>query len=128
MQPAQHDQLVAFVKYHLLAGRISMDDMLDTNGSIVTLCGSKVIVKGIDTKAMVNDANIIRSDTSASNGVSSLAGHGADSAAVKKSAKPSRSAAGWGYCGVYKNSRARGTEAINIATSMDIGPPSAGSR
>ena len=67
--PAHHDQLVAFVKYHLLQGSITLADMLQTNGQIPTLAGPTVVVKGIDSKAMVNDANVLRSDTAATNGV-----------------------------------------------------------
>jgi uncharacterized surface protein with fasciclin (FAS1) repeats len=69
MQPAHHDQLVAFLKYHILPGRIELADMLQTNGQIPTLGGANVIIKGIGDKAMVNDANVIRSESSAANGV-----------------------------------------------------------
>ena len=67
--PTHHQQLVAFVKYHILRGSIGLTDMLQTNGQIPTLGGSSVVVKGIDNKAMINDSNIVRSDTAASNGV-----------------------------------------------------------
>ena len=67
--PAHHQQLVAFLKYHLLTGRITFAQMLETNGQIPTLAGPNVIVKGIDNKAMVNDANVLRSDSTAANGV-----------------------------------------------------------
>jgi uncharacterized surface protein with fasciclin (FAS1) repeats len=69
MLPANHQQLVDFLKYHLLAGRISFAEMLQTNGQVPTVDGPKIIIKGIDDKAMVNDANVIRSDSSAGNGV-----------------------------------------------------------
>ncbi len=69
MQPAHHRQLVDFVKYHLLDGRITMADLLQTNGQVPTLDGPAVTIKGIGEKAMVNDANVIRSETSAANGV-----------------------------------------------------------
>jgi uncharacterized surface protein with fasciclin (FAS1) repeats len=69
LQPAEHDRLVSFVKYHLLAGQIGFSDLQQTNGTITTLAGTAVIVRGIDGKVMVNDANVIRTDTSAVNGV-----------------------------------------------------------
>ncbi len=69
LQPAHHQQLVDFVDYHLLVGRISFAEMLQTNGQVPTIAGPKIIIKGIDDKAMVNDANVIRSDSSAANGV-----------------------------------------------------------
>ena len=67
--PSHHAQLVQFMKYHLLAGRISFTEMLQTNGQVTTLDGPRVIIKGIDDKAMVNDANVLRSDSTAANGV-----------------------------------------------------------
>ncbi len=69
LRPANHAQLVRFVKYHLLTGRVSAGDLLHTNGSVKTVAGPTVIIKGIDAKVMVNDANVIRTDTTASNGV-----------------------------------------------------------
>jgi uncharacterized surface protein with fasciclin (FAS1) repeats len=68
-QPDHHDQLVQFMKMHILPGEISEDNMLLTNGQIKTLANGKVIVKGVDSKVMVDDANILKSDSSAANGV-----------------------------------------------------------
>ncbi len=67
--PEHHTALVQFVKYHLFKGRISMSDLQQCNGQVTTLAGPIVIVKGIDSKVMVNDANVIRTDTAASNGI-----------------------------------------------------------
>ena len=67
--PAHHDELVAFMNHHILVGRIDFSQMLETNGQLPTLSGSNVIVKGIGDKVMVNDANVIRSESSAGNGV-----------------------------------------------------------
>ena len=66
--PSHHAELVSFVKYHLLAGRIGFSEILQTNGQVPTLAGQKVVIRGIGDKAMINDANILRTDTSASNG------------------------------------------------------------
>jgi uncharacterized surface protein with fasciclin (FAS1) repeats len=43
--------------------------MLETTGQLPTLTGDKIVIRGIGDKAMINDANIIRSEASASNGV-----------------------------------------------------------
>jgi uncharacterized surface protein with fasciclin (FAS1) repeats len=84
--PKNHDQLVRFVKYHLLRGRVDADALLHTNGQVQTMdgpptsptvgansaarpMGSAVIIRGVDGKVMVNDANVIRTDTAANNGI-----------------------------------------------------------
>lgn len=69
LQPAHHDQLRAWLEYHILKGRISFNELLATNGQVKTLSGQSVIVKGADHKVMINDANVIRSEDAASNGV-----------------------------------------------------------
>jgi len=66
--PSHHAQLVAFVKYHLLDGRIGSQELQQTNGQVPTLAGSHVIIRGIGDKIMINDANVLRTDTGASNG------------------------------------------------------------
>jgi uncharacterized surface protein with fasciclin (FAS1) repeats len=67
--PSHHAELLTFVKYHLLKGRIDFTELLQTNGQVPTLAGPKIVIKGIGKKVMVEDANIIRTDTAASNGV-----------------------------------------------------------
>ena len=69
LKPANHAELVRFAKYHLMTGRLTANDLLHTNGSVKTLAGPTVIIKGIDDKVMVNDANVTRTDTAASNGI-----------------------------------------------------------
>ena len=66
--PSRHDQLLSFVKYHLLKGRIDADAMRHTNGQVPTLDGRIVVIKGVGDRVMVKDANIIRTDAAASNG------------------------------------------------------------
>jgi uncharacterized surface protein with fasciclin (FAS1) repeats len=68
LQPQHHAELVDFAKYHLLAGRISFDDLEQTNGPVTTLGGPIVVVRGTDGKVMVGDANVILTNTSACNG------------------------------------------------------------
>jgi uncharacterized surface protein with fasciclin (FAS1) repeats len=64
-------RLRALLEYHMLPGRITFTQILQTNGQVATLAGpkQKLIIRGIDRKVMVNDANVIRSEQSASNGV-----------------------------------------------------------
>ena len=69
LKPENHAQLVRFAKYHLLSGRVSADDLLHTNGVVRTVAGPNVVARGIDTKIMVNDVNVLRTDTAASNGI-----------------------------------------------------------
>lgn len=67
--PSHRPQLISLLKYHLLSGRITAADLQETNGQVRTLQGSDVIIRGIGEKVMINDANVIQSDASASNGV-----------------------------------------------------------
>jgi uncharacterized surface protein with fasciclin (FAS1) repeats len=64
-------RLRALLDYHIIPGRITFTQILQTNGQVATLAGDKqkLIIRGIDRKVMVNDANVIRSEQSASNGV-----------------------------------------------------------
>jgi uncharacterized surface protein with fasciclin (FAS1) repeats len=68
LQPANQHRLVSLLQFHLLNGEISLAEMVRTNGSLATLAGPKVLVNGIDGKVMVNDANVVHSET-ACNGV-----------------------------------------------------------
>jgi uncharacterized surface protein with fasciclin (FAS1) repeats len=69
LEPANHQQLRAWLQYHILKGRISFDELLATNGQVKTLSGQSIIVRGVDHKVMIDDANVIRSENAASNGV-----------------------------------------------------------
>ncbi len=69
LQPQNRQQLRALMQYHLLKGRIDFKTMLDTNGTVPATSGQSLVIKGIDHKVMVNDANVIRSTDTASNGI-----------------------------------------------------------
>jgi uncharacterized surface protein with fasciclin (FAS1) repeats len=86
LKPANHDKLVRFVKYNLLRGAIDANALLHTNGQVQTMAGeptsptvrgnsparptgTALIIRGIDGKVIVNDVNVIRTDTAANNGV-----------------------------------------------------------
>jgi uncharacterized surface protein with fasciclin (FAS1) repeats len=66
--PSHRPALLALVKYHLLAGRVDPKDLQQTNGQVPTLAGGSLVIRGIDDKVMINDANVIRSDSAAING------------------------------------------------------------
>jgi uncharacterized surface protein with fasciclin (FAS1) repeats len=66
--PSHHTDLVNFVNFHLLKGRITESEMIQTNGQVPTLAGPSIVIKGTGSKVMVQDANVIRSDSAASNG------------------------------------------------------------
>jgi len=65
------DRLRALLEYHILTGRVPFAQILQTNGQVATVAGEKqkLIIRGIGRKVMVNDANVIQSEQSASNGV-----------------------------------------------------------
>lgn len=85
--PKNHEILVRFARYHILRGRVDADALTHTNGQVQTMSGppasptlgansparpmgSALIVKGFGGgKVMVNDANILRTDTAANNGI-----------------------------------------------------------
>lgn len=69
LEPENHDRLVAFAKLHLLRGKLSFADLLSTKGSVPTLSGQAVVINGMAGKVVVDDANVLRTDTSANNGV-----------------------------------------------------------
>jgi uncharacterized surface protein with fasciclin (FAS1) repeats len=69
MLPSHRAELVHFLNYHLLKGRIDTDALQHTDGQVPTLAGPSVVIKGIGGKVMVKDANVLSSEASASNGI-----------------------------------------------------------
>jgi uncharacterized surface protein with fasciclin (FAS1) repeats len=68
-KPANHAQLVSFLKYHMLPGQVDFQQMQQTDGQVTTLAGPNIIIKGISGKVMINDTNVLKSDNTADNGV-----------------------------------------------------------
>jgi uncharacterized surface protein with fasciclin (FAS1) repeats len=66
--PSHHQELVNFAKLHLVNGRIDSDAMIHTDGQVPTLAGPKIVIKGIGKKVMVQDTNVLRSESTAVNG------------------------------------------------------------
>ncbi len=68
LKPENKDQLVAILKYHVVAGRIYSDDALKA-GHAETLQGGKINISASGNSAKVNDAQLVAVDIEASNGV-----------------------------------------------------------
>ena len=69
LKPANRQQLQSLVRYHILRGRIALKDLQNTNGQVTTMSGERVVIKGVEAKVMVNDANVLKAENSAGNGV-----------------------------------------------------------
>ncbi|MFK7843932.1 MAG: fasciclin domain-containing protein [Rhodothermales bacterium] len=63
LKPENKDQLVAVLTYHVVAGKIMSSDLLSTT-SAMTVNGQKAAI-GL----RIGDANVIKADVGASNGV-----------------------------------------------------------
>jgi hypothetical protein len=68
LKPENRDQLVSILKLHVASGRAFAADALAAD-RITTLQKEVVRVRMVDGKPRVNDANIVKADIDASNGV-----------------------------------------------------------
>jgi len=68
LQPENKEKLAAILKYHVVSGRVYSNDALKA-GEAKTLQGQTVTVSAASGNASVNDANLIKTDLDASNGV-----------------------------------------------------------
>ena len=66
LQPENRDQLVAILTYHVVPGRVTSGEL--ESGEVETVQGSPVTVT-VDSGVMVDEANVIKADVQASNGV-----------------------------------------------------------
>jgi uncharacterized surface protein with fasciclin (FAS1) repeats len=66
--PQNHDRLMQFAQYHLIRGRITDGELKATDGTVKSYSGLPLVIRGVDGKVVINDANVIKSDTTASNG------------------------------------------------------------
>jgi uncharacterized surface protein with fasciclin (FAS1) repeats len=66
--PQNRNRLIQFVQYHIIKGRISQQQLLDTNGTVISYSGLPLTIRGVDHKVVINDANVIKSNTTAFNG------------------------------------------------------------
>jgi len=68
LMPENKDQLVSILTYHVVAGKVTADEVVKLD-SAVTVQGESVTISTSDSGVSVNDANVIKADVMASNGV-----------------------------------------------------------
>jgi uncharacterized surface protein with fasciclin (FAS1) repeats len=66
--PENKDKLTAILKYHVVAGEVLAADVVKLT-SADTVEGQSVMISASDSGVRVNDANVIKTDVMASNGV-----------------------------------------------------------
>ena len=66
--PENKARLTAILKYHVVAGKVLAEDVV-TLSSADTVEGEAVMISTSDAGVRVNDANVIKTDVMASNGV-----------------------------------------------------------
>lgn len=68
LEPANRDQLVSILSYHVVAGRITSDQLADEQRSFDTLQGQRLHIDG-KIGVRVNNATVTQADITARNGV-----------------------------------------------------------
>jgi len=68
LKPENKDKLVAVLTYHVVPGKVTATDVMKID-SAKTVQGQPVMVKVVDGKVMINDAQVVTADVEASNGV-----------------------------------------------------------
>lgn len=68
LKPENRDQLVAILTYHVVAGKVTAADVVKLDDA-KTVNGQDVRITVADSAVQVNDANVIKTDIEASNGV-----------------------------------------------------------
>ena len=68
LQPENLDQLTAILTYHVVAGKVMAEDVVNLTAA-TTVNGSDVAIAVQDGGVRVNNANVIKTDIGASNGV-----------------------------------------------------------
>ena len=66
--PENKEKLVSILTYHVVAGKVMAEDVV-TLDSAATVQGQRVSISASDSGVRVNDANVIKTDVMASNGV-----------------------------------------------------------
>ena len=67
LKPENKEKLTAILTYHVIGAKVMAADV--TAGEVATVQGSKVTIKVADGKVMIDDANVVKTDIVASNGV-----------------------------------------------------------
>ncbi len=68
LKPENRDQLTAILTYHVVAGKVYAADVVKLD-SATTVNGSDVAIAANDEGVRINNANVIKTDIGASNGV-----------------------------------------------------------
>lgn len=68
LKPENKEKLIGILKYHVVSGRVYSDEAIDA-GKAETLQGGKVHIKHEGGAVKVNDAQVVKADIDASNGV-----------------------------------------------------------
>ncbi len=67
LKPENKEKLTNILTYHVVPGKIMAADVAP--GNVKTVNGAEFEVKAADGKVMVNDATVVKTDVTASNGV-----------------------------------------------------------
>lgn len=68
LQPENKDQLISILTYHVVAGKVMASDVVKLS-SATTVNGADVAISIDDGSVLVDNATVIKTDISASNGV-----------------------------------------------------------
>lgn len=69
LKPENKEKLATILKYHVVAGEVMAGDIPKGQTPVATLQGADLSVEKTDTGVTVNDANVVKADIEASNGV-----------------------------------------------------------
>ena len=68
LRPENRDQLVSILTYHVVAGKVSADQVVNLDKAD-TVNGQSVSISVVDGNVRINDATVVAADVEASNGV-----------------------------------------------------------
>ena len=68
LKPENKDQLIAILTYHVVPGKVKAADVVKLDNA-TTVNGQDVAIQVADNSVRINNANVIKTDIGASNGV-----------------------------------------------------------
>jgi uncharacterized surface protein with fasciclin (FAS1) repeats len=68
LKPENKDQLIAVLKYHVVPGQVTSDQVVDLSGA-KTLNGQRIDISVQEREVMVDQATVVKTDIECSNGV-----------------------------------------------------------
>lgn len=70
LQPENKEKLASILKYHVVSGKVMAEDARKLDGkSAKTVQGDEIKIILADGKVKINDANVVKADVTATNGV-----------------------------------------------------------